>query len=43
LRICGFSPGWWKEGLWYLLREGGTADCSVLVAVYMNEEYNTTR
>jgi hypothetical protein len=47
LRICGFSPGWWKEGPWYLLCEGGTADCSVLVTVYTYEvtkhdsQYNT--
>jgi hypothetical protein len=30
LRICGFSPGWWKEGPWYLLCEVGTANCNVL-------------
>ncbi|KAF2820177.1 hypothetical protein CC86DRAFT_374413 [Ophiobolus disseminans] len=30
LRMCGFSPGWWKEGPWYLRCEAGTADCNVL-------------
>jgi hypothetical protein len=30
LRVCGFSPGWWKEGPWYLLCEVGTANCNVL-------------
>jgi hypothetical protein len=43
LRICGFSPGWWKEGPWCLLCEGGTADCSVLVPVYSDKgtQHNT--
>jgi hypothetical protein len=34
LRICGFSPGWWKVGSWYLLYIDVQPHCNVLVTVY---------
>jgi hypothetical protein len=34
LRICGFSPGWWKVGSWYLLHVEVQPHCNVLVTVY---------
>jgi hypothetical protein len=41
LRICGFSPGWWKVGSWYLLYMDVQPYCNVLVTVYTSN--NTTR
>jgi hypothetical protein len=36
LRICGFSPGWWKVGSWYLLYVEVQPHCNVLVNVIVD-------
>jgi hypothetical protein len=45
--MCGFSPGWWKVDLWYLLYVEVQPHCNVLVTVDLelrtihNSQYNT--